>query len=94
MDPFKKTIASAVTTLIMVMAFTLIPVKEAEGKAKAPFDQSYLPPGNMAKARRPAKLSAPKGEIWKTARSIDKDGMFRSIQTSRQSYVLPHMEQY
>lgn len=84
MNRFKKTIASAVTSLIMVMAFAVISVGEAEGKVKARFDHSYLPPGNAAKSRRPAKT---------TARVIDKDGKFRGVRSSRRASLLPYMEQ-
>jgi hypothetical protein len=93
MNQFKKTIATAVSTLMIVMAFAIISVEEAEAKRKAPFDQSYLPPGNMAKVRRSVKISAPHGGVRKTAKVIDKDGKFLGIRNSRQSFILPYIEQ-
>jgi hypothetical protein len=93
MNRLKKTIATAVTTLMIMMAFALISVGEAEAKSKAPFDQSYLPPGNMAKARRSAKISAPKGGVWKAAKVIDRDGKFLGLRTPRRFGILPYIEQ-
>jgi hypothetical protein len=93
MNRFKKTIASAVSFLIMVMAFAVISVGEAEGKVKARFDHSYLPPGNAAKIRRPAKTTAAKVGIRKTARVIDRDGKFTGTRSSRRANLLPYLEQ-
>jgi hypothetical protein len=91
MNRLKKTIATAVTTLMM--AFALISVGEAEAKNKAPFDRSYLPPGYMAKARRSAKISAPRGGVWKAAKVIDRDGKFLGLRTPRRLGILPYIEQ-
>jgi hypothetical protein len=93
MNRFKKTIASTVATLLMVIAFTIIPVADAEGKTKARFDQSYLPPANMAKTRRPAKIFTPKAGIRKTAKVIDMDRKFMGIRSSRRASLLPFLEQ-
>jgi hypothetical protein len=93
MNRFKTTIASAVTSFLMLMAFAVMPIGEAEGKVKAPFDHSYLPPGNRAKSRRPAKLAAPKMGIRKTAKVIDRDGKFTGVRGSRRANLLPYMEQ-
>lgn len=93
MKRFKKTIATAVTTLMILMAFAILSVGEAEAKRKAPFDQSYLPPGNTAKVRPSAKVSAPTGGVGKTAKVIDKDGKFMGIRNSRRSHILPYIEQ-
>jgi hypothetical protein len=93
MNRLKKTIATAVTTLMIMTAFALLAVGEAEAKSKAPFDKGYLPPGNMAKARRSAKLSAPKGGVWKAAKVIDRDGKFLGLRTPRRSGILPYIEQ-
>lgn len=93
MNRFKKTIAGAVTTFLLVMAFSIIPVSEAQGRRKAPFDHSYLPPANMAKAGRSARISTPTVGVRKTARSSNQNGMFRGIRSSRRSYILPYIEQ-
>jgi hypothetical protein len=89
MNRFKKTITSAVTCLLMLMAFAVVSVGEAEGQVKARFDQSYLPPGNAAKFRRPAKTSATR----KTARSITKTATATGTHGSRRAGILPYMEQ-
>jgi hypothetical protein len=93
MNRFKKTIASAVTSLFMVMAFAVISVGEAEGKVKARFDHSYLPPGNAAKSRRPAKLSTAKTGTQRSVKVIDRDGKFTGVRSSRRANLLPYLEQ-
>jgi hypothetical protein len=93
MNRFKTTIATAVSTVMIVMAFALISIGEAEAKSKAPFDQSYLPPGNMAKVRRSVKISAPYGGVRKATKVTDKDGKFLAIRNSRRSFILPYVEQ-
>jgi hypothetical protein len=90
MNRFKKTIASAVPTLLMA-AFAIFPIGEAEAKVKARFDKSYIPPGNMAKAGRSAKIASPKVGTGKTLNP--KDGSFRGARNSRRSFILPYLEQ-
>ncbi len=93
MNRFKKTIATAVTTLMIMMAFAILSVEKAEAKNKAPFDKGYISLAKTAKARRCAKISAPNGGVQKAAKYIDRDGTFRGIRNSRLVHILPHIEQ-
>lgn len=93
MNRFKTTIATAVTTGMIFMTFVLTAATEVVAKGKAPYDHSYLPPGNAAKARRFSRGFAPRNGVRKSAKVIMRDGAFLGVRASRRAYILPYLEQ-
>lgn len=93
MNRFKTIIATAVTTGMIFMTFVLTAATEVVAKGKAPYDHSYLPPGNAAKVRRLSRVLAPRGGVRKAAKVRVRDGKVRVVRTSRRAYILPYLEQ-
>ena len=93
MNRFKTTIATALTTLMILMTFVLTATTEVVARGKAPFDHSYLPPGKAAKARRLSRVFAPRSGVRKTAKVITRGGKVLVVRTSRRANILPYLEQ-